>query len=95
MTVHAANVGPGNADNGVLDGNAGNVFGLLNRFLNAADGLVEFGDDALAQAARLADAVSAIAQAVVAQFGDQHAGLGAAYVNGGNEIGLVDRHDDR
>ena len=37
----------------VLDRNAGNVFGLLHGFLNAADGLVEFGDDALAQAARL------------------------------------------
>ena len=41
-----------------------------------------------------ADAVSAIAQAVVAQLGDQHAGLGAADVNGGNEIGRVAGHDN-
>ena len=59
----------------------------LDRFLNAANGLVEFGDDAFAQTARLADAVSAIAQAVLAQLGDKNAGLGAAYVDGGNKIG--------
>ena len=81
----------------MLDGNAGHVFRVFHRFLNAADGFVEFGDHALAQAARFADAVAAIAQSVVAQFGHQNGSLGAAYVNGGNEIGLViginNRHD--
>ena len=95
VAVHAANVRSCNANDGVLDGNAGDVFGGLNRFLNAASGFIEFGNDAFAQAARFGDAVSAIAQAVVAQLGNQHSRLSAADVNGGNEIGREGRHDDR
>ena len=82
----------GDTDNGALDGNAGNVFGGFHRFLNAANGFVELGDDALAEAARFGHAVPAITQAVVAEFGDEHARLGAAHVDGGNEIGRVVRH---
>ncbi len=76
----------------MLDRNASHVFRMFHRFLNAADGLVEFGNHALAQAARFADAVAAITQSVLAQLGHQDGGLGAAYVNGGNEIGLMIRH---
>jgi hypothetical protein len=66
--------------------------------LNAAHGLVEFGNHALAQASRFADAVPAVTQSVLAQFGHQDGSLGAPYVNGGNEIGPMARHnndDDR
>ena len=57
---------PGDTDHGMLDGNAGDVFRSLDRFLDAANCFVEFGDHALAQPARFGDAVPAIAQAVVA-----------------------------
>ena len=75
VAVHAANVRSRNADQRMLDRNAGDVFRVLHRFLNAADGLVEFGDHAFAQAARFADAVAAITQSVLAQLGHQHAVL--------------------
>jgi hypothetical protein len=95
VTVHAADVGSSNADDGVLNRNASNVFGSLDRFLDAANRLVEFRDDALAQAARLADAVSTIAQAMLALLGDQDSSLGAADVDSGEEIGVAARHDGR
>src|ERR1017187_4679583 len=92
VAVHSADVRARNAHQRMLDRNAGHVFRMLHRFLNAADGLVELGNHALAQASRFADAVTAITQSVLAQFGHQDGGLGAAYVNGGDEIGLVARH---
>ena len=91
VTVHPANVRARNPNQRMLDGNAGHVFRMFHRLLNAADGLVQFGDHALAQSARFADAVAAITQSVLAQFSHQHGSLGAAYINGGNEIGLI-RH---
>src|SRR5271168_338623 len=72
VAVHSTYVCAGNADEGMLDWNAGDVFRMLHRLLNAADGFVEFGNHALAQASRLADAVAAITQSVLAQLGHQH-----------------------
>ena len=65
----------------MLDGRTGNILGLLDRFLNRADSLVQIDDDALARAARFGHAMAAIAQAVVGDLRHQHAGLGAAYIN--------------
>ena len=45
------NMRSGNSDECVLDRNASHVFGPLDRFLNAADCLVEFGDHTFAEAA--------------------------------------------
>ena len=95
MAVHAADVRSGDADQSVLHRNSGYIFGSFYRFLNAADRFVELGDDALAQAAGLGDAVATVAQSVLADLGDQHTGLGAADVNRGNEIGRMSRHGYR
>ncbi len=81
MAVDAAHVRSADADDGVLDGSAGDIFGGLDRFLNRCDGFVEFYDDALARAAGFGDAVSAIAQAGVGELRHQRARLGAAYIN--------------
>src|SRR5262249_16848842 len=83
VTVDAAHVRSPDADDGMLDRRAGNILGRFDGFLNRRDGLVEFDDPALARAPRLGDTMSAIAQAVVGDFGHQRAGLGAAYVNCG------------
>ena len=71
---------------------AGNIFGGLGCSLDGGHGLVELHDDTLARSAGVGDAVSAIAQSVVGDLHHQSAGLGAAYVNGGNEIGRLARH---
>ena len=95
MAVHAADVGACNSHQRVFDGNTSCVFGFFNCLLDASHCLVEFRDHAFAQATRFTDAVSTIAQAVFADFGDQHASLGAADVNRGNEIGRLAGHGDR
>ena len=82
MTVHSTDVRAGNADQGMFDGDASDVFRMLYRLLNAADGFIKFGNYALAQAAGFADAVAAITQSALAYLGHEDAGLGAAYING-------------
>src|ERR1039457_3916913 len=72
VAVHSADVRARNAHQRMLDRNAGHIFRMLHRFLNAADGLVEVGNDTLAQASRFADPVPAITQSVLAQLGYQN-----------------------
>ena len=76
----------------MLDRNAGHVLRMLHRFLNAVDGLVEFGNHTLSQASRFADAVPPITQSVLAPLGHQDCRLGTAYINGGDQIRFVARH---
>ena len=92
VAVDAAGVGPGHAQQGVLDGRSGHVFGLLHRLLNRGYGFVQIDDDALARAARFRYAVTAIAQTVVGNFRHQRAGLGAAYVDCGQKVLVLVRH---
>ena len=92
VAVDAAGVGPGHAQQGMLDRRSGHVFGLLHRLLNRADGFVQIHDDALARAARFGHAVAAIAQTVVGNFRHQRAGLGAAYVDCGQKMLVLVRH---
>ena len=79
-------------DEGTTRGDIRHIFRVLDRLLNAAHRLVEFGDHALAQPARFADAVAAISQPVLTQLRHQHDSLGAPYVDGGNKIGVMIGH---
>src|SRR5215469_13639226 len=81
MGVHAADVRPGNTQQRVFDGGTQGVFGLLDGLLDGSNRLVEIDDDAFAGAARVGDAVSPVAQAMVGDFHDQRAGLGATYID--------------
>ena len=47
MAVHTTNMRATDADDGVLDGSSGDVFGGFGRFLYRGDGLVEFDDNSL------------------------------------------------
>src|SRR5258708_32759185 len=78
VTVDAADVRTTDADDGVFDRNSPGVFGGLDCFLDRRNGLVEFDNHSLARAARLGDAVSAIAQVAVGVIGYQRTFLGAA-----------------
>jgi len=92
VAVHPTNVRARNPNQRVFNRNAGHVFRMLHRFLNAVDRLVEFGNHTLPQASRFADPVPPITQSVVAPLGHQDCRLGAADINCGDEIGLVARH---
>src|SRR6185503_7287525 len=92
VTVEPAGMGPGHAQQSVLNGGSRRVFGLLHRLLNRAHGLVQVHDDALARAARFGHAVTAITQSVVGNFRHQRAGLGAAYVDCGQKVLVRVRH---
>ena len=92
MAVHAANMRSADADNGMLDGSPGDVFGGFGRLLNRGDGLVEFDDGSLARAARFGDAVSAIAQAGVGEFGHERACLCATHINCSKKISRLVAH---
>ena len=81
MAVYAANMRAGDADDSVLDGGLGNVLSFLNGLLDGVDSLVEIGDDAFAHAARIGDAMAAIAQGILVDFGDHDASLGASNIN--------------
>jgi len=75
-----------------LDSGLGNAFGCQG---GAVDGLgcgAEFGDQALAHATGLLDAVAAIAQYAVLNLGDQHTDLAAAGVDYGDQIILPRIH---
>ena len=93
MTVHATDMRTRNPHQGMFDRKARHIFRLLNRLLNAADGLIEFGNYSLAQAARFRDAMAAITQSVLAQLRHEHGGLRTSYVNRGNEIRFVTCHE--
>src|SRR5260370_2897921 len=67
VAIHPAYMRARNADQRMLDWNTGHIFRMLHCFLNAADGLVEFGNHALAQAPRFAEAVPTVTQSVLAQ----------------------------
>ncbi len=81
VAVDAANVRAGNAHHGVLHRRLRDVLGLLHRLLDGVHGLFEIGDHAFAHAARVGNAMPAIAQGVVIHFRHNDAGLGAANVN--------------
>src|SRR3974377_835519 len=70
VAVHPAAMRCGDSPDRVFHGNAGGILGLLCRLLNAAHGLVELGDDALAQATRLAHSVAALTHAVFCNLGN-------------------------
>src|SRR5579864_9746443 len=76
----------------MLDGRAANIFRLLHRFLNRRHSFFKIDDDSLARPTRFANSMPAIAQAGVRGFRDQHAGLGAAYINCREKILLLIRH---
>ena len=82
VSIEPAHVRSGHSDEGVLDGRARTIFGALDGVLDGRRGFLQIHDDALARAARLGDAVAAIAQAVVTNLGHQSACLGAAYIDG-------------
>ena len=92
VAVDAANVRSGDADDGVLDRRLGDVLGLFDRFLDRVDRLVEIGDHAFAHAARVGDAVAAIAKSVLVDFGDDDAGLGASDVNHSEQVFRLTSH---
>ena len=92
MSIDSAHVRSGDAENGMLHSNSGTVLCLLHDLLNRRDGFIEIDNDAFARAFRFAEAVTAIAQAILCDFGNQNTGLGAAYVNGGQKISLRHRH---
>src|SRR5271166_1133664 len=92
MAVHAANVRAGDANHSVLYRSLGHVLGFLHRFLDGVHRLVEVGDDALPHAARIGDAVSAIAQGVVIHFGDDNACLGATNVDDCKQVLCLTSH---
>src|ERR1700729_1439360 len=94
VTIHSADMRSRYPHQRVLNRYASDVFRMLYRFLNAADGLVKFRDDAFAQSVRFADAMTAITQSVLAQLRHQDDGLGAPYIDGGNKIRLVARHNN-
>src|SRR5258708_17755926 len=68
--------------------NTRGVLCLLDRLLDGSDRFVEINDDALTRAARIGQPVTAVAQTVLRNLGNQNACLGAAHVNGGQEIFL-------
>ena len=92
VAVYATHVGSRGSDECVLDCSASGVLGLYDCFLNCAGRLLHVNDEAFARAARFCDAVPAIAQTVVGNFCNQHAGLGTAYINRRQKIGLLVRH---
>ena len=92
VTVHAAHVGSRGPDERVLDCGSGGVLGLDDCFLNGRGCLLHVNDEAFARAARFGDAVPAIAQTVVGNFRNQHAGLSTAYIDRRQKIGLLIRH---
>src|SRR5437879_3897687 len=92
MRIDSPHVRASNSQNCVLNGNAGTVFRLLDGFLNGSDSLLQIDNDALARTSRSRQAVTAIAQPVLCDFSDQHAGLCAAYINRGQEIFVRLRH---
>src|SRR6185437_4338303 len=85
-TVDPANVWAADAERCAFQREPGRVLCLLHGALNGSGRLVEFGNGAFAHAARIADAVSAIAQARVGSFSDEDAGLGAAYIHNSNDV---------
>ena len=61
VAVNAANMHSSDADDGLFDRSAGDVFGGFNRLLNRGHGLVEFDDHAFARASGFGDAMTPVA----------------------------------
>ena len=80
--IKTSNVRTGNAEDGALDGRSDGIFRLLDGFLDGVNSLFEIYQNALARTAGINDAVAAVAQAVVRNFGHEGTGLGAAYIDG-------------
>src|SRR5579864_1497448 len=93
MSIDPAHVRTCNSEDCVLDREAGSVFGLLHGLLNGRDRFLEVDDNALTRASRIGEAVTAVAQAIVGDLNDKHAGLGASYIDGGQKMLVRLRHD--
>src|SRR5271163_2999492 len=76
--VQAADVGTPYRDDALLNGGVGAVFGLGGGLVDGLDGRGQLGDDALAGAGRVHDAMAAVAQGSVIQLGDEEPGLCAS-----------------
>ncbi len=92
MAVDAADVRTGDADHGVLHRSLRHVLGFFDGLLDGVDRLVEIGNHALAHAARIGDAVSAIAQGIVVHLGDDNARLGATDVDHRKQVFCLASH---
>ncbi len=92
VTVDAADVRARNTHDGVLNRRLRHVLRFFHRLLDGGDRLVEIGDDAFAHAARVSDAVPAIAQSIVIYFGDDDAGLGATDVDNRKQVFCLATH---
>jgi len=92
VTVDAANVGPPDTDDGMLNRRTGFVLGGFNRLLNGGDCFVEFYDHAFARAPRFGHTVATIAQAAVGDLHHQCARLGASYIDSRENVSLLIRN---
>src|SRR6185503_7652309 len=90
--VDAAHVRARDPQRGMLNRNSGSVLGPLDRLLNRCHCFIEIDNDALARAARLGHAVTAIAQSVFSHLHHENAGFRAAYVDRGQEMFGRPRH---
>ena len=68
------------------------VFSLLDCLLYAAGSLLQIDDDAFARAARFGNAMPAVAQAVRSNLSHEDAGLGATYIDCGQQVCVLVRH---
>src|SRR5712692_2939412 len=59
--IDSAHMGTGHAQGCVLNGNAGAVFRLLDRFLNGSHCFVEINNDAFTRASRVTEPMTAVA----------------------------------
>ena len=87
--VDAADVGTADGDDASFDDGLGGVFGRDRGAIDGCGGRREVGDESFAHAGGVADAVAAITQRALVDFGDEHADFRAARVEDGDDVVLL------